>query len=109
MKKVFISDLKEGMVIGRDTFTSSGILIVPAKVTVTKSIIEHLMSLGLTYVLIDENAVKENELKFDKHKIVEFNKNIQLPRIILTILLEKSLKVVLSKTTLRILLMQAGI
>ena len=46
MKKVFISDLKEGMVIGRDTFTSSGILIVPAKVTVTKSIIEHLMSLG---------------------------------------------------------------
>ena len=36
-------------------------------------------------------------------------KNIQLPRIILTILLEKSLKVVLSKTTLRILLMQAGI
>ena len=42
MKKVFISDLKEGMIIGRDTFTSSGILIVPAKVTVTKSIIEHL-------------------------------------------------------------------
>lgn len=74
MKKVFISDLKEGMVIGRDTFTSSGILIVPAKVTVTKSIIEHLMSLGLTDVVIDENAVKENELKFDKHKIVEFNK-----------------------------------
>lgn len=50
------------MVIGRDTFTSSGILIVPAKVTVTKSIIEHLMSLGLTYVLIDENAVKETNL-----------------------------------------------
>ena len=74
MKKVFISDLKEGMIIGRDTFTSSGILIVPAKVTVTKSIIEHLMSLGLTDVVIDENAVKENELKFDKHKIVEFNK-----------------------------------
>ena len=107
MKKVFISDLKEGMVIGSDTFTSSGILIVPAKVTVTKSIIEHLMSLGLTDVVIDENAVKENELKFDKHKIVEFNK--QLPEIILTILLEKPLKGVLSKTTLRILLMQAGI
>lgn len=109
MKKVFISDLKEGMVIGRDTFTSSGILIVPAKVTVTKSIIEHLMSLGLTYVLIDENAVKENELKFDKHKIVEFNKKYTAAKDNLNNTLEKSLKVVLSKTTLRILLMQAGI
>ena len=103
MKKVFISDLKEGMVIGRDTFTSSGILIVPAKVTVTKSIIEHLMSLGLTYVL------RKTNLNLINIRLLNLIKNIQLPRIILTILLEKSLKVVLSKTTLRILLMQAGI
>lgn len=71
MKKIFISDLKEGMIVGRDTFTSSGILIVPAGVAVTKAVIEHLTSLGLTDIIIDENAVDNNEMKFEKYKLAD--------------------------------------
>lgn len=76
MKKVFVSDLQEGMVIGQDTYTTSGIMIIPSGVVVTKPIIDHLTVLGLIEVIIDENAhaVQEPDIPVEEKKFVEFNK-----------------------------------
>lgn len=59
MKNVFVSDLEDGMVIGRDLVTSTGILIIPAGVVITRPIVSHLVSLGIETIWIDENAVLE--------------------------------------------------
>lgn len=77
MKKVFVTDLEEGMVIGEDTYTASGIMIIPSGVCVTKAIIEHLMSLGLVEVVIDENAKPADVMDAPKEtpKAIEFKKN----------------------------------
>ena len=76
MKKVFVSDLQEGMVIGQDTYTTSGIMIIPSGVVVTKPIIDHLTALGLIEVIIDEKAKKVEEPvdPVREKKFVEFNK-----------------------------------
>lgn len=76
MKKIFVSDLQEGMTIGQDTYTTSGIMIIPSGVLVTQPIIDHLTALGLIEVIIDENAkaVQEPSIPIKEKKFVEFNK-----------------------------------
>ena len=54
MKNVFLTDLKEGMVLGRDLVTSAGIMILPAGVVITAPIIKHLETLGVVAVSIDD-------------------------------------------------------
>ncbi|MCM1308496.1 MAG: HD domain-containing protein, partial [Butyrivibrio sp.] len=61
MKEVFIFDLEEGMVVGKDLLTSTGIMIIPAGVMLTRAIIEHLRALGVECVDIDENARRDTE------------------------------------------------
>ena len=61
MKNVFLSDIKEGMVLGRDLVTSAGIMILPAGVVITTPIIKHLETLGVVAVSIDENAKAEEK------------------------------------------------
>ena len=62
MKNVFLTDLKEGMVLGRDLVTSAGIMILPAGVVITAPIIKHLETLGVVAVSIDDKAkVEEKE------------------------------------------------
>lgn len=61
MKEVFIYDLEEGMVVGKDLLTSTGIMIIPAGVMLTRAIIEHLRALGVDIVDIDENAGRDLE------------------------------------------------
>lgn len=56
LKTLFIDELKEGMVVGNDIYTSQGIMIISAGVVVTEAIINHLVSLGIYSVDIDENA-----------------------------------------------------
>ena len=56
MKNVFLTDLKEGMVLGRDLVTSAGIMILPAGVVITAPIIKHLETLGVVAVSIDDKA-----------------------------------------------------
>ena len=73
MKRMFVSDLQEGMVVGRDACTSTGLLIIPAGVVVTEPIIEHLLSLGLEEIYIDEKAEERPEPPLKKQHFVEFN------------------------------------
>lgn len=47
------------MVVGRDLLTSTGIMIIPAGVMLTRAIIEHLRALGVDSVDIDENAKQD--------------------------------------------------
>ncbi len=67
MKNVLVMDLEEGMVIAKDSHTSSGIMIIPAGVIVTNPIINHLMSLGVESVFINDDV--EPELKTEVHSI----------------------------------------
>lgn len=62
MKEVFIFDLEEGMVVGKDLLTASGIMIIPAGVTLTHAIIGHLRALGVDSVVINENVRREEEV-----------------------------------------------
>ncbi len=61
MKEVFVFDLEEGMVVGKDLFTSTGIMIIPAGITMTRAIIEHLRALGVESIDIDEKVEKPPE------------------------------------------------
>lgn len=79
MKRVFIFDLKPGMVIGKDCLTSNGIMIVPAGVMLTDPIIEHLKALGVFDVFIDEEAhedvfMKKTEEEYNINTGEEFEK-----------------------------------
>lgn len=76
--KVFIFELKEGMVISRDVFTSAGIMVIPEGAVVTEPIIDRLESLGVDCVDV-EDVMEEigfestanrfhNNLQFKKHK-----------------------------------------
>lgn len=47
------------MVVGKDLLTSTGIMIIPAGVMLTRAIIEHLRALGVESVDIDENAKRD--------------------------------------------------
>lgn len=66
------------MVIGADCLTSSGILIVPAGVSLTQPIIDHLKSLGVFEVIIDENAKNESTaggaVRTDSEQFKRFNR-----------------------------------
>ena len=78
MKRVFVTNLKEGMVVGRDIYTSGSLLILPAGVVLTKAIIEHLESLDLLDILIDDEKRPEDvEVKpiIQTPQFIEFNKN----------------------------------
>ena len=56
---MFLFELEDGMVIGEDLLTSSGIMILPAGVVVTQPIREHLESLGVDCVTIDPERKPE--------------------------------------------------
>ena len=78
MKRVFVSNLEEGMVVGRDIYTSGNLLILPAGVVLTKAIIEHLESLDLLDILIDDEKKPEDvepKEPVQSPNFIEFNKN----------------------------------
>lgn len=56
LKKYFILDLEDGMVVGEDILTDSGIMVIPAGVVITRPIVAHLMSLGVDEVIIDDSV-----------------------------------------------------
>lgn len=74
MKNVFLSDLEEGMIVGKDLLTSTGILIIPAGIVITRPIIKHLLALGVESVCIDENAVPDTAELREKEQFRKFNK-----------------------------------
>ena len=49
-------DLEDGMVVGEDILTDSGIMVIPAGVVITRPIVAHLMSLGVDEVIIDDSV-----------------------------------------------------
>ena len=73
MKSVFVEDLQDGMVIGSDLHTSTGILIIPAGVVITRPIVRHLMSLGVETVWIDEEAKPDVVSEDEKEQFRKFN------------------------------------
>lgn len=78
MKRVFVSNLKEGMIVGRDIYTEGNLLILPAGVVLTKAIIEHLESLDLLDILIDDEKKPEDvepKEPVQSPNFIEFNKN----------------------------------
>ena len=58
MREEFVSDLVEGMVTAKNIYTSDGLLVIPAKVTLTEPIIRHLDALGIFTVVIEEESDK---------------------------------------------------
>ncbi len=56
MASKFISELKEGMVTGADTYSTSGKLIIPKNTVITKSIITKLKNNDVIFVEITDEA-----------------------------------------------------
>lgn len=56
MKDLFVWELKEGMVVGKDILTTTGIMVIPSGVVITDAIKTHLESLGILNVTIDDEA-----------------------------------------------------
>ncbi len=56
MGKIFVIDLKEGMITNEDIVTDSGVMVIPHGVALTQPIIDHLIMLGIPEIDIDENA-----------------------------------------------------
>lgn len=65
---MFIDELQEGMVVGKDIYTSQGIMIISAGVVITEAIINHLVSLGIYTVDIDENAVVRDYVRSEQEQ-----------------------------------------
>lgn len=76
MKSLFIDELQEGMVVGKDIYTSQGIMIISAGVVITEPIINHLVSLGIYTVDIDDTAVVRDYVRNEKEQkeFEEFSK-----------------------------------
>ena len=66
MKKVFILDLEDGMIVGEDILTDSGIMVIPAGVVITRPIVAHLMSLGVEEVTINDEVSDSPSPENDK-------------------------------------------
>ncbi len=75
MRNVLLFDLKEGMIVGRDVYTSSGLMVIPEGVVLTGPIIRHLTELGIDGLLIQDEIV-ETPVNVEAKKYFEkFNKN----------------------------------
>lgn len=76
MRDEFINDLTEGMVIAKALYTSDGVLIAPAGVTLTDPIIRHLEALDVVVVTVEDELKdpKEEQQRVTKEKILKFQK-----------------------------------
>lgn len=72
------------MVIGKDLYTSGGIMIIPAGIVLTDAIIEHLKALGVDSVVIDENADADQYVPeisaIDAEQFKKFNESYVMSR-----------------------------
>lgn len=75
MKSVFTEDLKEGMVVGADSYTTTGLMIVPAGIVITKPIIDHLRALGVETVWINDEVSKPDKIIETKESFADFQKD----------------------------------
>lgn len=74
--KIFVFELKEGMIISKDVFTPTGLMVIPEGSVVTEAVIERMESLGVDWVDIDE---PEEPLGFES-TASRFNDSISFKR-----------------------------
>lgn len=63
MKRLFIIDVKEGMRTASDILSDTGIMIIPKGVILTDAIINHLVSLGIIDVDVEDEIVSPEEIE----------------------------------------------
>ncbi|MCR5654122.1 MAG: HD-GYP domain-containing protein, partial [Lachnospiraceae bacterium] len=68
MRKLLVSDLKNGMITGEDVFSTSGQLVVPKGVALTQNLIARMISFNVFSIRIEDEALETVVEKLDEQR-----------------------------------------
>ena len=74
MKDIFVSELTTGMVTAKDVFTTGGIMIIPVGVVLTEPIIEHLKTLGIDSIYVNDEVQPEESFNIPRKEFKKFTR-----------------------------------